>query len=45
MDTPPGFVAHPGNEDFLGTAVKIVSLPSKNGLTEGMLLRSILLMK
>jgi hypothetical protein len=42
MDTPPGFINQPGTKDFFVPAVKIKSLPNENGLTEEMLLRSIL---
>jgi hypothetical protein len=41
----PVFVTYPGTEKFFILAVSVKSLPSENGLTEGMLLRSILGMK
>jgi hypothetical protein len=41
----PVIVTHPGTEKFYTLAVSVKSLPSENGLTEGMLLRSILGMK
>jgi hypothetical protein len=45
MDTPPGFINHPGTEKLVLLALKIKSLPNENGMTGGMLLRSFLGMK
>lgn len=42
MATPLGIVTHPGNEKFFILAVRVKSLPNENGLTEGIILRSIL---